>query len=73
VPRVATPPAPALRPAAAPASAAAMSLSDRLAPTATLLDMLLQEYIASATPDISDSGFTDTRSEGSGEPSNESQ
>lgn len=66
---------PAFRPAAAPASAAAMSLSDRLAPTATLLDMLLQEYRASATPDSPDSGYTDNRSEGSGdgEPSNESQ
>ena len=68
---IAAPPAPAFRPAAAPASAAAMSLSDRLAPTATLLDMLLQEYRASATADSSGSGSAETPfgSSGHGEPS----
>jgi hypothetical protein len=70
VSRVAAPPPPAFRAAAGPAAAPA-SQADRLAPIATLLDMLLQEYLASASGDTSGSRSTETQfaSSSSGEPS----
>jgi hypothetical protein len=54
-----------------PADAAPVSQADRLAPTATLLDMLLQEYLASASRETSGSRSTGTQcaSSSNGEPS----
>ena len=73
VSRLAGTPASAFRPAVAPVSAAALSLLERLARTATLHDMLFAEFMAGATPNSPDSGSTRTWSGGSGdgEPSND--
>ena len=58
---VAAPTVPSFRPTAAPSAAAPVSQADRLAPTATLLDMLMEEYLASASRETSDSRSTGTQ------------
>ena len=61
VSRVAATPAPVYRSAEGLAGAAPVTEADRLAPTATLLDMLLQEYMASTSRDASGGRSTETQ------------